>query len=237
MSPIKRALKSERVRLFACWLGAQYIRLVGVTSRWQFVRNDIPNEYWETDRPFIIAFWHGRFLMMPHCWNAKHQIHMLISQHRDGRLIADTIAHLGIHTVAGSSSKGGAQALRAMVKLLKSGECIGVTPDGPRGPRMRASEGVIGAARLSGAPIIPATYSINRGRNLSSWDRFLVPWPFGRGVIVWGQPIHVARDADAEALEAARLEVETALNAITIEADALTNRPTVSPAEAEASTA
>jgi hypothetical protein len=120
-----------------------------------------------------------------------------------------------------------------MVKALKAGDCVGITPDGPRGPRMRASDGAVALARLSGVPIIPATFGAARGRVLQSWDRFLVAWPFGRGVIVWGDPIDVARDADAAALGAARLRVENALNAITAEADRLTGRVPVEPAPVE----
>ncbi|MBD3666551.1 MAG: lysophospholipid acyltransferase family protein, partial [Kangiella sp.] len=153
---------------------------------------------------------------------------------RDGQIIARTVGHFGIKTVAGSSSKGGAQALRAMVKALKAGDCVGITPDGPRGPRMRATDGIVNLARLAGVPIIPATFGATRGRVLGSWDRFLVAWPFGRGVIVWGDPITVARDADADALAAARAEVEESLNAITAEADRLTGRVPVEPAEAAA---
>ena len=218
------------MRRVLCALGALYIRFVRATSRWQFVGGDIPRRYWDADQPFILAFWHGRILMMPHCWNPAKPINMLISQHRDGRLIADTVAHFGINTLSGSSSKGGAQALRTMVKSLKAGECVGITPDGPRGPRMRASDGIVAVARLSGVPVIPATFGANCGRNLNSWDRFLVAWPFGRGVIVWGAPIEVPRDADADALEAARLQIENGLNAITDQADQLTQRAPTAPA-------
>ena len=168
--------------------------------------------------------------MMPDCWNRRHIIHMLISQHRDGQLIANTVGHFGIQWATGSSSRGGAAALRNMVKVLENGEWVGITPDGPRGPRMRASDGIVSVARLSGVPIIPATYSVNRGRILTSWDRFLVAWPFGRGVIVWGEPIYVARNADADAVEAARCQIEDELNRITREADQLTGRNPVEPA-------
>ena len=227
---IKTLLKSDGVRRAACWIGAQYIRFVHATGRWQTVRGEVPHRYWEAGRPFILSFWHGRLLMMPYCWPRGTTIHMLISQHRDGRLIADTVAHFGIDTVAGSSSKGGAQALRAMVKALKAGECVGITPDGPRGPRMRASDGIVSVARLAGVPVIPATYATRSGRVLGSWDRFLVAAPFTRGVIVWGEPIEVPRDADADALEATRLKIETAMNAITAEADGLGGRTPVDPA-------
>ncbi|HBC07773.1 MAG TPA: hypothetical protein DC046_09365 [Rhodospirillaceae bacterium] len=230
---LKRILKSDGLRRALCWLGSLYIRLVHATGRWQVIGGDAARAHWAAGRPFILCFWHGRILMMPHCWPRDKAIHMLISQHRDGQIIARTVGHFGIKTVAGSSSKGGAQALRAMVKALKAGDCVGITPDGPRGPRMRATDGAVALARLSGAPIIPATFGAARGKVLQSWDRFLVAWPFGRGVIVWGDPIEVPRDADAAQLDAARLRVEGALNAITAEADRLTGRAPVEPAMAE----
>tara|TARA_B100002003_G_scaffold214990_1_gene213519 strand:- start:443 stop:760 length:318 start_codon:yes stop_codon:yes gene_type:complete len=95
---------------------------------------------------------------------------------------------------------------------------------------MRASEGITSVARLSGVPIIPAAFGSARGRVLSSWDRFLVAWPFGRGVIVWGDPIYVDRDASPELEETARRQVEDGLNAVTAEADRLTGRTPVDPA-------
>ncbi|MEK9722900.1 MAG: lysophospholipid acyltransferase family protein [Rhodospirillaceae bacterium] len=227
---IKAVLKSDTVRRFACWLGSHYIRFVHATGRWRTERGAAAEQFWNDGRPFILAFWHGRLLMMPYCWRRDVPIHMLISQHRDGQLIARTVSHFGIQTVAGSSSKGGAQALRAMVKALAAGECVGVTPDGPRGPRMRASDGIVSVARLSGVPILPATYSTAGGRVLGSWDRFLVARPFSRGVIVWGEPLSVPRDADAEGVEAARRELEARMNAITAEADRLVGRDPVAPA-------
>jgi len=94
---------------------------------------------------------------------------------------------------------------------------------------MRASDGIVSVARLAGVPIIPAAYSMNRGRILKSWDRFLIAWPFGQGVIVWGEPIEVPRDADTEMLETIRLHVEDSLNQITREADEMVRREPVEP--------
>ncbi|MDD9878488.1 MAG: lysophospholipid acyltransferase family protein [Magnetovibrio sp.] len=229
MKSAKQILKSDGLRRVLCWIGAQFIRLVRLSGRWETVGAEIPERFWREGKPFILCFWHGRLLMMPYCWQRSKPIHMLISQHRDGQLIARTVAHFGIDTVAGSTSRGGAQALRQMVKALNGGDYVGITPDGPRGPRMRASDGIVSVARLAGVPIIPATYSINRGRVLGSWDRFLVAWPFGRGVVVWGDPIEVPRQADADTLEAARQRVETSLNAITEKADRLVGRAPVEP--------
>ncbi|MEX2450013.1 MAG: hypothetical protein WD407_04080, partial [Rhodospirillales bacterium] len=104
------------------------------------------------------------------------------------------------------------------------------TPDGPRGPRMRASDGIVTIARLAGAPIVPVSFGAARRRVLNTWDRFVLALPFSRGVIVWGDPIVIERDADDAKLDEARRAVEDALNAITAEADALCGCAPVEPA-------
>lgn len=228
MGLAKRIGKNERIRGALCWLAAQYIRLVWATGRWRVEGAATPAALWDQGRPFILAFWHGRLLMMPKCWRAGTPIHMLISQHRDGQLIARTVGHFGIRTIEGSSTRGGAGALRAMLKALKAGECIGITPDGPKGPRMRvASDGIMAVARMSGCPIIPAAYAAAGARHLGSWDRFLVPRPFSRGVILWGEPLVIGHDDDeAEA----RRRIEDSLNALAAEADRRMGAPPVEPA-------
>ncbi|MHA1598195.1 MAG: lysophospholipid acyltransferase family protein, partial [Alphaproteobacteria bacterium] len=135
MSVIKTFFRNDTVRSSLCWLGSMYIRLVARTGSWRVIGSEIPERFFATGKPFILAFWHGRLLMMPHTWQTDKNIYVLISMHRDGRLIADTIERLGVKTIAGSSSKGGAAALRGMVKALKGGDYIGISPDGPRGPR------------------------------------------------------------------------------------------------------
>jgi lysophospholipid acyltransferase (LPLAT)-like uncharacterized protein len=227
---LKDLARKEWARRIACWAMAQYIRVVRRTGRWTVRGDRLPRRLWAEGRPFILAFWHGRLLMMPYCWDRRVPIKMLISQHIDGRLIARTVGHFGIDTVAGSSSKGGTAALRGILKALKAGECVGFTPDGPRGPRMRASPGVVNAARLAGVPILPCSYGVTNRRVLRSWDRFLLALPFGRGILLWGDPIEVPRDADEAALEAARRAVEDSLNALTREADLLCGTEPVEPA-------
>ena len=233
MRPLKRVLRNETIRRLICWLGAQYIRFVHATGTWTVVGAEIPRRFWDADRPFILCFWHGRLMMMHACWQTERVIHTLTSQHPDGQLIARTTAHLGIRTVPGSSTRVGSGALRALLRILEGGECIGLTPDGPHGPRMRASDGIVTLARLSGTPIVPVAFGIDRRRVLSSWDRFIVALPFGRGVFVWGEPIKVAREADAPDLEAARRQIEDALNAVTGDADRLGGFAPIEPAPAE----
>lgn len=215
------------VRWLLGHLIAGYVGLVWRTSRWTVVGGEATRALWAAERPFILCFWHGRLLMMPHAWRRDRPIRMLISAHRDGRIIAETMRHFAIGTLAGSTKRGGAEALRTMLRTLGEGYSVGITPDGPRGPRMRVSIGTVAIARLSGAPIVPLSFATTRRRILGSWDRFLLPFPFGRGVFVWGEPISVARDVD---VETARRRIEDAMIRNTTEADRLVGHPPTEPA-------
>lgn len=230
MGVVKSIGRNERIRGALCWLAAQYIRLVWATGRWDVVGGHIPAAYWDEGRPFILAFWHGRLLMMMKIWRGGMPIHMLISQHRDGKLIARTSAHFGIGSIEGSSSRGGAQALRTILKTLRGGNCIGITPDGPRGPRMHVSAGMVNIARLSGCPIIPACYSSTSRRLLKSWDRFAVTFPFSRGVFTWGDPILVDKDLDEAGVEDMRVKIQAIMVAQAADADRRMAVPPVDPA-------
>jgi len=233
----RRIRKSDGARRVVCWIAAMYIRLVWATGRWEIKNSAVPERFWREGKPFIIAFWHGRLLILPAMWPQTSKISMLISMHRDGELIARAIGYFGHGTVRGSAAKpgstkdkGGAAALRGMLKALKASEYVGITPDGPRGPRMRATDGIVTVARVSGAPIIPCSYSARTRKVLGTWDRFIVPLPFTRGVIVWGEPIYIAREADAASLEMARLAVEAGLNGVTNAADTAMGVDPVQPA-------
>lgn len=146
-------------------------------------------------------------------------MHMLISAHPDGQIIADAVTYFGVDSIAGSTSRGGSAALRTMLKRLKAGDCVGITPDGPRGPAMTASTGIVNIARLAGVPILPITYATSRRRMLATWDRFHLPWPFGRGVYLWGEPIKLAEELDEAGLECARCLVETRMVEMVCEAE------------------
>ena len=234
MARLKRLLRSAPIRRTAAWAIAAYIRLCWSLGRWRVIGAERPEAFWGRGEAFILAFWHGRLLMMTRCWPPGREFRMLISQHADGEIISGAIGRLGLGAVRGSSQrpgkgrdKGGGAALRAIVKLLKDGVSVGIAPDGPRGPRMRASDGVIAAARLSGAAILPAACAFAPRRLFASWDLFQIPFPFSRGVIVWGEPLRIAREEDAEA---ARRRVETAITRVSDEADRLVGLAPVEPA-------
>lgn len=220
MVSLRDLLRYRPVRAFACRAAAGYIRLVRATGRWTIENADAASRYVAEGKPFIACFWHGRLLMIPHAWAYAAPIHILISHHRDGRLIADVLDRFGIGTITGSSSKGGKAAVLRMIRTLRQGEFIGITPDGPRGPRMRAGLGVIRTAQSTGAPIVPVSFAASRRRVLRSWDRFVLALPFARGVVGIGNFIEVPRDADAETLECLRQRLEDDLNTLTGELDA-----------------
>lgn len=226
---LKQLVRSETGSRIACWLIQLYLRLVYATGRWQAVGVESALALCAQKRPFIAGFWHGRLLMLPFAWRRMAPLHMLISHHADGRLIAGAVRYFGIEWIAGSSNLGGQEALRAMVHCLKAGNCVGITPDGPEGPAMRANAGIVAVAWLSGAPILPVTYATVRRRILGSWDRMLLPLPFSRGVFMCGELIEVPKKLDKVTMEAWRLRVEESLNALTAEADRLMGHEKVAP--------
>jgi lysophospholipid acyltransferase (LPLAT)-like uncharacterized protein len=215
----RRLLRNARLRGAACWAIHCYIRFVYRTNRWTVEGAEAPRRLRAEGRAFIGAFWHGRMLMIPMAWQRMAPMHMLISAHRDGRIIADAVAYFGIAAIAGSSRRGGSAALRAMLKRLKDGDCAAITPDGPRGPAMSASIGIVNAARLAQVPIVPVTYATSRRRVLASWDHFHIALPFGRGVFLWGEPIEIAAELDEAGLEQARSLIEARMVEMVHEAD------------------
>lgn len=226
----KRMLKAERVRIALCWLAALYVRVVHATGRWSVLNEDSPNRVHDVGGSFVLAFWHGRLLMMAYAWRHRHRVKILTSGHRDGRMVGMTMAHFGVDSVVGSTGRSGTAAIIALVRELRRGTVVGLTPDGPRGPRMRAGPGFISVARIARVPIIPLTMSSSRAILLGSWDRFMVPLPFARGVFIWGEPIEVPADADDAALEALRIRLEDEVTALQDRADRMVGREPVQPA-------
>jgi lysophospholipid acyltransferase (LPLAT)-like uncharacterized protein len=209
----------------AAWVVVAYMRVVYFTNRWRRVRFDIAERVLAAERRVVICFWHGRLLMMPFGLFGPRPFGVMISSHRDGRVIARVIRPFGIEPVSGSSSRQPMKALRNAARLCRGGSLVGITPDGPRGPRQRAAPGAVMLAELADAVLLPVSYATSRRRTLGSWDRFLLPLPFGRGVFVIGQEIAVPADLDSTGRETLRRTLEDALNAANNEADRLTGHP------------
>jgi lysophospholipid acyltransferase (LPLAT)-like uncharacterized protein len=231
---IKRLGRKPAVQRALAALAAGLMTAVKSTTRWQRVNTEVAASGWGGETPVIVAFWHNRLAMMPICWPSRAPFHMLISSHPDGRLIASTIAHFGVGSIAGSSTRGGSEAIRSLVRTLRNGESVGVTPDGPRGPRMTAEGGVLALARLAGVPILPVAVSVSSRIVLGTWDRLIIPLPFGRGAVIWGQPITVPRDADDNQLAQLRSKLEEDLIRVSAEADALVGRAAIPRESADA---
>ena len=179
-----------------------------------------PEAYWARGERVILAFWHGRLLMMPFVYPGEPAA-ILISQHRDGEYIARIAERLGFTVVRGSATRGGSGAFKRMIQALRSGQNVAITPDGPKGPRARAKLGAVELARLSGAPLFPVAFSAYPARRLSSWDQFLIARPFARACYVWGEPLLVERETARPELGKAQEMLGERLNAVTREADAL----------------
>ena len=228
----KRFFKSNTVQGLTAAFAAGYVNFVARTVRWTMEEPEEARALRAGNQAFIACFWHGRMLYMRRAWNETKPVHVLISAHSDGVLISRAIARLGVSTIKGSTKKGGMSAVRSMQRLLEKGDIVGITPDGPRGPRMRAKSGSIKAAQLSGVPIVPIAGNTSRRKIFKSWDRFSLPLPFTRGIILVGDPIFVAAGSKDDELENYRRVLEERLNDLTAKADRHFGHAVIEPADA-----
>lgn len=165
--------------------------------------------------PILFALWHGRMLL-PIQEHRRQGIVTMASQSKDGAIIAGWLTANGYVVVRGSTTRGGGQAFREMIRFVRSGRHAALTVDGPKGPPRVVQPGVVELARLTGAWILPITSSSSRARFLKSWDRYLLPLPFSRSVVLYGEPFAIRSDeSDAAALT----RIGEALKAATAEAD------------------
>jgi lysophospholipid acyltransferase (LPLAT)-like uncharacterized protein len=218
---LKRMLRSDGGQRILSWILARYIQLTAWSIRWEHPSPETVPHIHDPETPVIAVFWHSRIMQMTESWPMTKPLAMLQSPHPDGKVIANAIQRLGFQTIWGSSTKGkgGAAGLRNLIKALRGGLSIGITPDGPRGPRMHLSPGVVAAARLSGAPVVPGAWNVKHRKLCDTWDRMLLARPFTQGVILWGEPIQVPRTLTPEEFEEYRKLIEDRLIEITGRAD------------------
>lgn len=235
----KRFMRSKAVQMILGFILAAYMVLVKYTTRWTIERQENVQHIIEGGKGAIGLTWHSRFLMLNAGWKRSYQKpHILISLSRDGALVAYTARSLGLKTIRGSArkagsqkAKGGSAAIRGMMSALENDGAIVITPDGPRGPRQRMGMGPVGLARLSGAPIVSITFAVRNRIQFKSWDRFVLPLPFGRGIIIWGTPLTIPADASDEDLENYKKQIEDEMNNLLRDADTRMGREPVEPAE------
>lgn len=180
---------------------ATVIRLLRRTVRLRHHGDERMRAWEQRGERFILAFWHRHLLLMPYAYRGRG-ISVLVSQSRDGELIARTVARLGIDSSRGSSSRGGVAGMRTILRKGEEGYDLAFTPDGPRGPAGEVQPGVILAAAATGFPIQPVAVAATRAKRLRSWDRFLVPLPFSTVHFAYGEPLTVERRGNTEAAAA-----------------------------------
>jgi lysophospholipid acyltransferase (LPLAT)-like uncharacterized protein len=217
---LKRLGRMKLVQETLGLLLAAYIGLVRRTNRFTFAPPDL-DEAIAGQTPLIVAMWHGQHFMISFAWpRSIARMAALISRHGDGGVNAVALRRLGVTPIRGSGArsggkrdKGGAPAMREMLRALAGGASVAITADIPKRARV-AGSGIVLLAKLSGRPIAPTAVVTSRRFDFRSWDRASLGKPFGRGAIVVGELIHVAADADEQAMERARAAVEAGLDAI-----------------------
>ncbi|RMD89725.1 MAG: DUF374 domain-containing protein [Calditrichaeota bacterium] len=168
---------------------------------------------------YILCPWHGRILL-PIYIHRQQNIYALVSQHRDGELLARILTKLGYRTIRGSSTRGGQAAFFQMARVLKNGFTGAVVPDGPRGPRHKLKEGVLKLAQLTGAYILPITFSSSRKITFKSWDRFTLFFPFSKAIVKYGKPCFIPSSLSPVEFKKLTARLEQKMIALEQEADA-----------------
>ncbi|MBV1701101.1 MAG: lysophospholipid acyltransferase family protein [Hyphomicrobiales bacterium] len=224
---MKKLGRSPFVQELLGWLLERYLAFVAATTRFSFEPADM-QAIVGRDAPVILAFWHGQQFLLFSGWPKSMKLAALISRHGDGGINAAILRRQGVIPVRGSGGntshkvrhRGGAVALREMLRVLEGGTSMALTADVPKVAR-QVGLGVVTLARLSGRPIYPVAVVSARRIDFNSWDRASFPKPFGRGAMVLGEPIRVARETDAPGLEVVRGQVEAALDIVQIRACAM----------------
>ncbi len=221
----KQMMKSDAVHRVLAWCGARYIKLVLATGQMHSLLPAATQPYFSGNIPAIFVVWHSRMMLVCSHMPQGREMSSIVSSHTDGKMIGRVLTHFQVNPVYGSTSKGGAKALKQLVQAYRLGENLSITPDGPRGPDRVASEGVAQLAMLTQAPVICLAYSAARHRRLHSWDRFMVALPWSRLYMVAADPLTVdmmrKEQSKHRMREQFRQSVEDALNNVTNEADRL----------------
>ena len=207
----KKIVKNFFTQQLLALVSAIYIKLVALTSSIIIKNIESPQFYWRNNKPFILAFWHSQLMMISYCWNSENKINILASGHSDGRFGAIVGKYFKLNNIPTSSNEK-TISLKPVFTLLKNSQCIGITPDGPRGPNQKVSEGIIKISRVTQVPIIPIGFASSKYKKLKSWDSFLITKPFSKCAFVWGETITIPKNCTDSQIEEYKNILEKELN-------------------------
>ncbi len=207
----KKIIKNYFFQQLLALISALYIKLVGLTSIIIVKNIESPEYYWNNNKPFILAFWHSQLMMISYCWKSNNKINILASGHSDGRFGALVGKYFKLNNIP-TSSNTKSISLKPIFRLLKNSNYIGITPDGPRGPNHKVSNGIIKISKASQVPIIPIGFASSKFITLKSWDSFLITKPFSKCAFVWGKTITIPKHCNENELEEYKNKLERELN-------------------------
>ncbi|MHB1456721.1 MAG: lysophospholipid acyltransferase family protein [Armatimonadota bacterium] len=198
---------SSRIGSFLAWV---LVQIIGHTTKFHLTGDDRFHEYLASGKGLIIAIWHGR-TMLPVYYHRGLGVWTITSLSRDGELQTGIVNRFGFRAVRGSTGRGGMKAALTISKKLAEGGVFAITPDGPRGPIYEVQDGVIFLSRHAGCPIIPVGVGLSKRKLAKSWDRYALPYPFGRCEMVFGEPILPPKDDSEEQNSAVKEKLKVAL--------------------------
>jgi len=196
----KRLLKNFIIQQILAFIFALYIFFVRLTSKINYINLSIPQSFWDNNKPFILAFWHSQLMMISFTWKSPKKINILASSHSDGRFGAIVGKYFNLNNITTSVNKS-SMTIRIIYQKLNEKKYIGITPDGPRGPKETVSEGIVKIARATNTPIIPCGFWSSKNFHIKSWDSFLVTLPFSKCWFVWQKPLYIpkkTKDSDIQ---------------------------------------
>lgn len=202
---------------FLAWI---YLWVVAITSKTVFYRRDIPFSFIDSGKPFISGLWHNQQFFMSFIARNRN-VCALVSQSKDGEYISRALRFFNIQTIRGSSSRDGKRAFVELIRKVRGGNIVAITPDGPRGPVYQVQQGIIQLSKKTGCPVIPTSCALKRKRLFSSWDRYQIPLPFNRIAVVFGEPVYIEKSEDSE--EASE-KIKKCLDEVTKYGDEMVNK-------------
>ena len=219
MRVIKRFSKTHIGQKLIGFLFYSITSLISRSIRWEYLVQNEKSNIFNSNKEYIFCCWHNRLFLGPHLLPRNRVINALQSSHSDGMVTSIAFKYLGMNVILGSSKKGGMQAFRKMVKCIKLGESVAITPDGPKGPKEKVKEGIIKLAQITETSIIPLVWTTNKFKLMNSWDNFVLPYPFSKGVYSFGKPIYVKKQINEYELETARQNLENEIKRLTKEVE------------------